>query len=214
VGLCVRTRLAHRPGEPSEPDARGGPDGGHLHRSGGGVSPAVDAPRRRAPGGVRLAAARPLGPPQGQHGMRPPGLRRMPRRHPDAVSDPRHQHDVGFCCKHGSCSAPTGQTRWTPNHRRAPRSDPALFNWRHQHRVVKRRVNPGLGWGACHTAPRTLQGDEAMPLLRKGQRDGLANRDVRGQTRGSTQLVGLAAERVLAQPLLPPRSVFATLPPG
>jgi transposase, IS6 family len=61
------------------------------------------------------------------------------------------------------------------------------------HRCVKRRVNPGLGFGAFHTAQRTIQGDEAMPMLRKGQLDGLAKRDVLGQNRVINQLFGLAA---------------------
>ena len=34
------------------------------------------------------------------------------------------------------------------------------------HRFVKRRVNPGLGFGAFHTAQRTIQGYEAMHMLR------------------------------------------------
>src|SRR5262245_42660136 len=40
------------------------------------------------------------------------------------------------------------------------------------HRFVKRRVNPGLGVGAFHTAQRTIQGYEAMHMLRKGQIEG------------------------------------------
>ena len=32
------------------------------------------------------------------------------------------------------------------------------------HRYVKHRVNPGLGFGAFHTAQRTIQGYEAMAL--------------------------------------------------
>jgi transposase, IS6 family len=42
------------------------------------------------------------------------------------------------------------------------------------HRFVKRRVNPGLGFGAFHTAHRTIQGYEAMHMLRKGQIERLA----------------------------------------
>jgi hypothetical protein len=36
------------------------------------------------------------------------------------------------------------------------------------HPSVKRRVNPGLGFGAFATAQRTIQGYEAMHRLRKG----------------------------------------------
>ena len=37
------------------------------------------------------------------------------------------------------------------------------------HRSVKRRMNPGLGFGAFQTAQRTIQGYEATHMLRKGQ---------------------------------------------
>jgi transposase, IS6 family len=46
------------------------------------------------------------------------------------------------------------------------------------HRFVKHRVNVGLGFGAFHTAQRTIQGYEAMHMLRKGQIQGIAKRDV------------------------------------
>ena len=42
------------------------------------------------------------------------------------------------------------------------------------HRFVKRRVNPGLGFGTFATAERTIQGYEAIHMLRKGQIEGLA----------------------------------------
>jgi transposase-like protein len=51
------------------------------------------------------------------------------------------------------------------------------------HRFVKRRVNPGLGFGAFATAQRTIQGYEAMHRLRKGQIEGIAKRDVLAQNR-------------------------------
>ena len=37
------------------------------------------------------------------------------------------------------------------------------------HRFIKRRVNPGLGFGSFNTARRTIQGYEAMNMIRKGQ---------------------------------------------
>jgi transposase, IS6 family len=61
------------------------------------------------------------------------------------------------------------------------------------HRFVKRRVNPGLGFGAFHTAQQTIQGYEAMHRLRKGQIEGIAQRDVLAQNRVINQLFGLAA---------------------
>jgi len=61
------------------------------------------------------------------------------------------------------------------------------------HRFVKRRVNPGLGFGAFATAQRTLQGYEAMHMLQKGQIEGMAKRDVLAQNRVINQLFGLAA---------------------
>jgi transposase, IS6 family len=61
------------------------------------------------------------------------------------------------------------------------------------HRFLKRRVNPGLGFGAFATAQRTIQGYEAMHMLHKGQFDGLAKRDVLTQNRVIKQMFGLAA---------------------
>ena len=43
---------------------------------------------------------------------------------------------------------------------------------------MKRRVNPGLGCGAFATAQRTIQGDEAMPMLHTGQLEGVTKGDV------------------------------------
>jgi len=61
------------------------------------------------------------------------------------------------------------------------------------HRLVKRRVNPVLGFGAFATAQRTIQGYDAMHMLRKGQIEGLAKGDVLAQDRVINQLFGLAA---------------------
>jgi IS6 family transposase len=61
------------------------------------------------------------------------------------------------------------------------------------HRFVKCPVYPGLGFGAFHTAQRTIQGYEAMHMLRKGQLEGVAKRDVIAQNRVINQLFGLAA---------------------
>jgi transposase, IS6 family len=61
------------------------------------------------------------------------------------------------------------------------------------HWLMKRRVNPGLGFGAFATAQETIQGYEAMHRLRKGQIKGMAKRDVLAQNRVINQLFGLAA---------------------
>ena len=61
------------------------------------------------------------------------------------------------------------------------------------HRLMKRRVNPGLGFSAFSTAQRTIQGYEAMHMLRKGQLDGVAKGDVLAQNRVINQIFGLAA---------------------
>jgi IS6 family transposase len=61
------------------------------------------------------------------------------------------------------------------------------------HRFVKRRVNLGLGFGTFATARRTIQGYEAMHMLRKGQLAGMANSDVLAQNHIINNMFGLAA---------------------
>jgi IS6 family transposase len=61
------------------------------------------------------------------------------------------------------------------------------------HRFVKRRENPRLGFGSFLTAQRTLQGYEAMHMIRKGQIEGIAKGDVLAQNRVIAQLFGLVA---------------------
>jgi hypothetical protein len=61
------------------------------------------------------------------------------------------------------------------------------------HRFVKRRVNPGLGFGATLTAWCTIQGYEAMHMLRKGQLHGTTKGDILSQNRLIAQVFGLAA---------------------
>ena len=73
---------------------------------------------------------------------------------------------------------------------------------------MKRRVHPGLGCGAFATAQRAIQGDEAMHRLRKGQMERIAQKDVPAQNRVINQMFGVAASRVLAQPLLILQSVL------
>ena len=61
------------------------------------------------------------------------------------------------------------------------------------HRFVKRRVNPGLGFGVFATAQRTIQAYEAMHRLRKGQLEGIAKRDILAQNRVINHMFGMAA---------------------
>jgi hypothetical protein len=46
------------------------------------------------------------------------------------------------------------------------------------HLAVKRRVNPGMGFGSVSTAQCTLQGYEVMHMVCKGQLNGVAKGDV------------------------------------
>ena len=61
------------------------------------------------------------------------------------------------------------------------------------HRFIKRRVNPGLGFWSFDTAWRTIQGYEAMHQLRKGQVQGTNRGDIRSQVRFVSRAFGLAA---------------------
>jgi transposase-like protein len=85
--------------------------------------------------------------------------------------------------------------RWV--HRYAPELDkrcrPYLRVTNDSYWFVKRRVNPGLGFGTFHTAQQTIQGYEAIPILRKGQIEGLARGGILTQTRVIDRLFGLAA---------------------
>ena len=49
------------------------------------------------------------------------------------------------------------------------------------HRRVKRRICPGLGFGSFWTARRTLAGFEAMAMIRKGQVRNIGGGDIRAQ---------------------------------
>jgi hypothetical protein len=60
-------------------------------------------------------------------------------------------------------------------------------------RFIKRRTSPGLGFGSCRTARRTLQGYEAMQRIRKGQVASLAQGDFFAQNSVLAQMFGLVA---------------------
>lgn len=61
------------------------------------------------------------------------------------------------------------------------------------HRRIKRLVRPGLGFGSLRTAKRTLAGYEAMSMVRKGQVNNVAGRDMKAQVAFVAGLFGLAA---------------------
>jgi transposase, IS6 family len=61
------------------------------------------------------------------------------------------------------------------------------------HRFIKRRVNPGLGFFSFNTARRTISGYEAMNMIRKGQIEGVGKSDIQGQVRFVSNLFMVAA---------------------
>ena len=58
------------------------------------------------------------------------------------------------------------------------------------HRLLKRLVRPGLGFGGFHTARRTLAGYEVMAMMRKGQVQQVGGRDMRAQATFIAELFG------------------------
>ena len=61
------------------------------------------------------------------------------------------------------------------------------------HRFIKRLVKPGMGFFSVETAGRTLQGYEAMNMIRKGQVRGVGKGDINGQVPFIVSLFGVAA---------------------
>ncbi len=61
------------------------------------------------------------------------------------------------------------------------------------HRFIKRRTKPGLGFGSFNTARRSLKGYEAMNMIPKGQIEGAEKEDVMGQISFINQIFGVAA---------------------
>jgi transposase, IS6 family len=60
------------------------------------------------------------------------------------------------------------------------------------HRFIKRRTRPGLGFFTFDTVQRTLSGYEAMNMIRKGQVKGAAKGDILAQNRLINRLFGIA----------------------
>lgn len=61
------------------------------------------------------------------------------------------------------------------------------------HRFIKRRIKPGLGFGSFNTARRTLKGYEVMNMIRKGQISGIEKGDVLGQICFINEIFGVTA---------------------
>jgi IS6 family transposase len=61
------------------------------------------------------------------------------------------------------------------------------------HRFIKRRVNPGLGFFSFKTAWRTIGGYEVMNMIRKGQVEGIGKGAIQGQVRFVADLFKVAA---------------------
>jgi IS6 family transposase len=59
------------------------------------------------------------------------------------------------------------------------------------HRFIKRRVSPGLGFGSYPTAWRTLCGYETMNMIRKGQMRGVEKGNIQSQNQFIAELFGL-----------------------
>ena len=61
------------------------------------------------------------------------------------------------------------------------------------HRFIKRRTRPGLGFFSFETARRTLAGYETMHMIRKGQVKGVEKGDVLAQVELINRLFGIGA---------------------
>ena len=61
------------------------------------------------------------------------------------------------------------------------------------HRFIKRRIKPGLDFSSFNTAWHTLQGDEVMNMIRKGQINGVAKENVIGQVSFIHEIFGVTA---------------------
>jgi transposase-like protein len=59
------------------------------------------------------------------------------------------------------------------------------------HRFMKRKIKPGLGFFSYPTAWRTIRGYEAMHMIRKGQIQGASKGNIRAQNQFIAGLFGL-----------------------
>ena len=76
----------------------------------------------------------------------------------------------------------------------SPASNQYLNNIVEQdHRAIKRRVTAKQGFRAFHAARRTIQGYEAMHMIRKGQARWVSGSDGRRQIQFINKLFGMVA---------------------
>ena len=61
------------------------------------------------------------------------------------------------------------------------------------HRFLKRKIKPGLGFGSYPTAWRTIRGYETIHMIRKGQIVGIEKGNIQGQNQFISELFGLTA---------------------
>lgn len=61
------------------------------------------------------------------------------------------------------------------------------------HRFMKRKIRPGLGFGSFPTAWRTIRGYEMMHMIKKGQIEGAERGNIKAQIQFVASLFGLAA---------------------
>jgi IS6 family transposase len=61
------------------------------------------------------------------------------------------------------------------------------------HRFIKKKVRSSQCFKSFHTAERTLEGIEAVNMIRKGQVKRLAGSDTQGQAKFVASLFGIAA---------------------
>ena len=61
------------------------------------------------------------------------------------------------------------------------------------HRFIKKRTRPGLGFFSFESAAQTLAGYEGMNMIRKGQVQGVEKGDIRAQVRFIQQLFEIVA---------------------
>ena len=109
-----------------------------------------------------------------------------------ACSTPRHQHGYGADLRLGHRGHKEGRDGFRSRCRHRPVQ--YLNNIIEQeHRAVKRRVNAKQGFREFQSARRTIQGYEAMHIIRKGQVRWLSGRGVRRQNRFINELFEVAA---------------------
>jgi hypothetical protein len=80
------------------------------------------------------------------------------------------------------------------------------------HRFIKRRVNPGLGFFSFNTARRTIGGHEIMNMLRKGQIEGIGKGDIQGQVRFVAGLFKVAASTGAPSSIFVSQLIFCNTP--